>query len=117
MKFATITILPLLASAAVVPVDHNWKDSTEPYTITKYRPEDVPLLEKRQQFWNSVGKSLQTSLPGFLRWVADNVTWMLKWQEQPLKKIKLVPTMDQRAQKAVFRYGPWFITGANVGQL
>jgi hypothetical protein len=42
---------------------------------------------------------------------------MLRWQELPLKKVKLAPSIDKKAQRAVFRYGPWVLSGAEVLQL
>jgi hypothetical protein len=42
---------------------------------------------------------------------------MLRWQEMPLKKVKLTPSLDKKAQRAVFRYGPWALSGAAVLRL
>jgi hypothetical protein len=104
MKISTIALLPLLASAAVIPsIKHE----------TVQESHDIHELDKRQM-WASIGNSLQKNLPSWIQWAADNVTWMLKLQEKPVKKIKLVPSLDQLAQKAVFRYGPWQLTGSQV---
>jgi hypothetical protein len=115
MRLATVTILPLLATAAVLPAENgrNSKDSTVPLTILP-KPHS---FEKRQTFWNAVGHSLQTNLPGVLRWAADNLTYLLRWQELPLKKVKLAPSIDKKAQRAVFRYGTWALSGAEVLQV
>src|ERR1700759_1751420 len=101
MKLSTITVLPLLASAAVVPLDLR---TTVPETISIPTYSIQPQQLEKRQFWNYVGNVLQNTLPGLLRWVADNVTSMLKWQESPLKKFNLVPAMNQKAKRAVFRY-------------
>jgi hypothetical protein len=103
MKISTLALLPLIASAAVIPTQHE--------RITN--SQDGNHLEKRQ-FWSDFGHSLRKNLPALIQWAADNVTQMLKLQEQPIKKVKMVPSIDQMAQKAVFRYGPWQLTGAEV---
>jgi hypothetical protein len=111
MKLERITILPLLVTAAAVPLDPG---STAVESITpQLHTVQLHRLEKRQ-FWDSVGGLLSSYLPGLLRWTADNVTWMLKWQEQPLKKVKLRPVINQKAQRAIFKYGPWMLTGSSV---
>jgi hypothetical protein len=115
MRLVTVTILPLLASAAVLPTDAGSRStqSTTPLSL----PVKPHSFEKRQGFWNAVGHSLSANLPGVLRWAADNLTYMLRWQEMPLKKVKLAPSLDKKAQRAVFRYGPWALSGAAVLRL
>jgi hypothetical protein len=106
-------ILSLLGSAAALPL--NTESTRDAISVIETLPTDqhYQYIEKRQ-FWDYVGASLQSNLPGLLRWVADNLTWALKWQEQPVKRTKLEPFMDMRAHRSIFRYGPWPLTGANV---
>jgi hypothetical protein len=111
MKFATLTVLPLLASAAVVPAEH--RTTLVEDVIVQPNPIQLHSLEKRQ-FWNSVGSLLQFTLPTLLRWWADNMSWMLSWQEAPVKKTLLQPEMFPQATRAIFRYGPWVLTGTDV---
>jgi hypothetical protein len=134
MKLATVTLLPLLTAAAVVqqphPVVHDSSENPElPFEIfnsqVDYSPHrsSIPRfiqhefhgqhLEKRQ-FWDFAGWALQQTLPNLLRWAADNITWMLKWQESPLKRAQLRPVLNiPGAQKVMLKYGPWSLIGSN----
>jgi hypothetical protein len=115
MKLASLTLLPLVAAG--MGVQPRWP------VAQHNRIVDIPMshlsststhhsLEKRQ-FWDWLGATMQQTLPGLLRWAADNITWMLKWQESPLKRVQLRPMIHTQGNKVQLKYGPWSLTGSN----
>jgi hypothetical protein len=109
MKLAALTVFPLLAAGLVTQPETETKQQIEFPVLHRRIPRD---LEKRQ-FWDYLGSTLQQTLPGLLRWAADNITWMLSWQESPLKRSHLRPTLNSQAKKIALKYGPWNLIGSN----
>jgi hypothetical protein len=103
-----LLLLPLLAAGAVVP-------STQQATPIVEYPQVIhqPSLERRQ-LKEVLGKGLQNNLPKFFQWAADNLSYLLRVQDLPLKRSQGKPVLNHAAKRVALRYGPWLLHGTNV---
>jgi hypothetical protein len=99
-----LLLLPLLAAGAVVP----------PAPTVEYGRVIHRSTVERRQLKEVIGKGLQNNLPKFLFWAADNLSYLMRAQELPLKRQLLKPELNHAAKRVVLRFGPWSLFGTNV---
>jgi hypothetical protein len=100
MKVATLTLFPLLVVAGTVPASR--------------RPESLAHGLSKRDFWDSMGNYLSTNLSGVIQWSATQLSWLMKWQESPVKFRTMAPEIDQKALKTTLTYGPFLLKGTKV---
>jgi len=109
MKVTTLTLLPLLVAASV-PAERRAEHLKYGLSETEY------INLAKRDFWDSVGNYLTTNLPGVIQWGANQLAWLMKWQESPIKFKQLTPSIDKKALKTTITYGPFLLKGTSVSE-
>jgi hypothetical protein len=127
MKTASLFLLPLLASGAVIrsPAE-DYPVDTPIRSVKREKPLSnlaTPSILKgnlayqgtaKRQIWEAVGNAIAPSLPTLLQWGANNISWIVGWQSMPVKRDRMAPTVDPSAKKILLRYGPYTLRGTTV---
>jgi hypothetical protein len=103
----SLLLLPLLAASAV---------ASPARPIVEYgQVMHRSTIERRQsKVKDVIGKGLQNNLPRFFQWAADNLSYLMRSQDVPLKRQSLKPELNNAAKRVVLRFGPWSLYGTKV---
>jgi hypothetical protein len=102
-----LLLLPLLAAGAVAsPAQPIVEYGTVMHRST---------IERRQnKVKDVIGNGLKNNLPKFFQWAADNLSYLMRSQDVPLKRQPLKPELNHAAKRVVLKFGPWSLYGTNV---
>jgi hypothetical protein len=103
----SLLLLPALVSSAV---------ASPAQPIVEYgQVIHRSTIERRQmKVKDVIGKGLKNNLPKFFQWAADNLSYLMRSQDLPLKRQLLKPELDHTAKRVSLKFGPWSLYGTNV---
>jgi hypothetical protein len=103
----SLLLLPLLAAGAVA--------TPAPPIVEHGTVMHRSTIERRQmKVKDAFSKSISNNLPKFFQWAADNLSYLLRAQDLPLKRQSLKPELNHAAKRVSLRFGPWSLYGTNV---
>jgi hypothetical protein len=66
------------------------------------------------QNYNDITAKAQGALPDLLYAGTNAMSWFMSWASKPIKVEKVAPSLDQKAEKKIIRYGPFTLLGSKV---